>query len=69
MKGFTTYLIDAATNDNCKIFSYDINFENKFLILKKAQYFNFDISRQSSISQKQKILLPCGMIIPHNYKD
>ena len=28
MKGFTTYLIDAATNDNCKIFSYDINFEN-----------------------------------------
>ena len=28
MKGFTTYLIDAVTHDNCKIFSYDINFDN-----------------------------------------
>lgn len=44
MKGFTTYLIDAATNDNCKIFSYDINFENKIFNSKKAQYFNLDIT-------------------------
>ena len=46
MKGFTTYLIDAATNDNCKIFCYDINFTNKIFNSSKAQYVNSDISNK-----------------------
>mgnify|MGYP001279283112 CR=1 FL=1 len=46
MKGFTTYLIDAATNDNCKIFCYDINFTNKIFNSLKAQYVNSDISNK-----------------------
>ena len=44
MRGFTTYLIDAATSNNCKIFSYDINFDNKIFNSKKAKYVNSDIT-------------------------
>lgn len=54
MKGFTTYLIDAATNDNCKIFSYDINFENKVFSSKKAQYNNFDISNKVPLVKNKR---------------
>ena len=46
MKGFTTYLIDAATNDYCKIFCYDINFDNKIFNSPKARYINSDISEE-----------------------
>ena len=46
MKGFTTYLIDAATDDDCKIFSYDINFENNIFNSKKATYINTDITNK-----------------------
>lgn len=54
MKGFTTYLIDAATNNECKIFSYDINFENKVFSSKKAQYNNFDISKKVPLVKNQR---------------
>ena len=46
MKGFTTYLIDAATNDHCKIFCYDINFDNRIFNSSKARYVNSDISKE-----------------------
>ena len=46
MKGFTTYLIDAATDDDCKIYSYDINFENNMFNSKKATYINTDITNK-----------------------
>jgi hypothetical protein len=58
MKGFTTYLIDAATNSDCKILCYDINFENKIFNSKKAQYFNSDISNDiPSIKNKKVVAL------------
>ena len=44
MKGFTTYLINVATNNNCKIFCYDINFANKIFDSSKAIYINPNIS-------------------------
>lgn len=43
MRGFTTYLIDSASSNKCKIYCYDINFENLEFISKKAIYFNHDI--------------------------
>ena len=58
MKGFTTYLIDSATNRNCKIFSYDINFENKIYNSKKAKYINSDITHNlPSIKNKSTVAL------------
>ena len=54
MKGFTTYLIDAATNNDCKIFSYDINFDNKVFNSKKAQYINSDISTNIPLIKNKK---------------
>ena len=54
MKGFTTYLIDAATNNDCKIFSYDINFDNKVFSSKKAEYINSDISGKIPFIQNKK---------------
>ena len=54
MKGFTTYLIDAATNDNCKIYSYDINFENNMFNSKKATYINTDITNNIPLIQNKK---------------
>ena len=56
MRGFTTYLIDAATNDNCKIYCYDINFENKTYNSKKATYFNSDISLNTPELKDEKIV-------------
>ena len=58
MKGFTTYLIDNATHDNCKIYSYDINFENNMFNSKKATYINTDITNKiPSIKNKKTVAL------------
>jgi len=56
MKGFTTYLIDSATNNDCKIFSYDINFDNKVFNSKKAQYINSDISKKIPLIKNKKVV-------------
>ena len=58
MKGFTTYLVDNATHDNCKIYSYDINFENNMFNSKKATYINTDITNKiPSIKNKKTVAL------------
>ena len=58
MKGFTTYLIDAATHNDCKIYSYDINFENNMFNSKKATYINTDITNKiPSIKNKKTVAL------------
>jgi len=58
MKGFTTYLIDTATDKNCKIFCYDINFDNKIFHSQKATYINLDISKNiPSIKNKKVVAL------------
>ena len=58
MKGFTTYLIDAATNSNCKIFCYDINFSNKIFNSSKAIYIDSDITNNiPSIGSKKVVAL------------
>ena len=44
MKGFSTYIIHHATSNDCKIFCYDINFDNLIFKSNKAQYFNHDIT-------------------------
>ena len=54
MKGFTTYLIDAATQDDCEIYSYDINFENNMFNSKKAKYINSDITYKIPIIKNKK---------------
>ena len=56
MKGFTTYLIDAATDDDCKIYSYDINFENNMFNSKKATYINTDITNKIPPITNKKIV-------------
>ena len=56
MKGFTTYLIDAATDDNCKIISYDINFDNKIFHSPKATYINSDISKKIPSVKNKKVV-------------
>lgn len=53
MKGFTTYLIDAATHNDCKIFIYDINFENNMFNSKKATYVNIDITNKIPLIKKK----------------
>ena len=56
MKGFTTYLIDADTNNNCKIFCYDINFANKIFNSPKGIYINSDIPNNiPSIGHKKVV--------------
>ena len=54
MKGFTTYLIDVATDNDCKIYSYDINFDNKVFNSKKAKYINSDISTQIPLIKNKR---------------
>ena len=44
MKDLQLTLSDSATNNDCKIFSYDINFNNKIFNSKKAKYINSDIT-------------------------
>ena len=56
MKGFTTYLIDAATDDDCKILCYDINFDNKNFHSQKATYINSDISNNIPSTQNKKVV-------------
>lgn len=56
MKGFTTYLIDSAAHDSCKIHCYDINFENLEFKSKKATYYNHDINYQEPNLQNEKVL-------------
>ena len=56
MKGFTTYLIDAATNKNCKILCYDISFENIEYRSRKAAYFKYDINENPPNLKNQKVL-------------
>ena len=57
MKGFTTYLIDAATHNDCKIFIYDINFENNMFNSKKATYVNIDITNKIPLIKKKTVAL------------
>lgn len=57
MKGFTTYLIDAATNSECEILSYDINFDNKIFNSKKAKYINADISNNVPLIKRKRVVV------------
>jgi hypothetical protein len=56
MKGFTTYLIDAASDKNCTINCYDISFENIEYKSKKAIYFQNDINKTPPNFKNQKVL-------------
>lgn len=56
MKGFTTYLIDAATNENCRIYCYDINLENNLYNSKKATYINTDITKNVPSINNEKVV-------------
>ena len=56
MKGFTTYLIDAATDKQCIINSYDISFENIEYRSKKASYFKNDINQTPPDIKNHKVL-------------
>ena len=56
MKGFTTYLIDAATDKNSTISCYDISFENIEYKSKKAKYFQNDISKTPPNFKNEKVL-------------
>ena len=56
MKGFTTYLIDAATDKNCLLKCYDISFENIQYKSTKAEYFNHDINQIPPDVKNHKVL-------------
>lgn len=56
MKGFTTYLIDSATNENCKIYCFDINLENNLYNSKKATYINTDITKNVPSIHNEKVV-------------
>ena len=56
MKGFTTYLIDAASDKNCLIKCFDINIENIEYKSKKAEYNNFDITASPPDIKNHKVL-------------
>ena len=56
MKGFTTYLIDAAVSNNCKLKCYDISFENIEYKSKKANYFQQDINQDPPNLKNKKVL-------------
>ncbi len=56
MKGFTTYLIDAATDKSCTISCYDISFENIEYRSKKAKYFQNDIIKTPPNLINHKVL-------------
>ena len=56
MKGFTTYLIDTATNQNCRIYCYDINLENNLFNSKKATYLNTDITKNVPSMHNEKVV-------------
>ena len=46
MRGFSTYIIDKATNENARIHCYDISFNRLEYKSKKAIYNNCDISEK-----------------------
>jgi len=56
MKGFTTYLIDEATDKKCIINSFDISFENIEYRSKKARYFKNDINQTPPDLKNHKVL-------------
>lgn len=56
MKGFTTYLIDEATDKQCIINSFDISFENIEYRSKKAHYFKNDINQTPPDLKNHKVL-------------
>lgn len=56
MRGFTTYIIDAASEKNCLIYCYDISFENLKYKSKKASYFNNDITKTPPNLKGHKVL-------------
>ena len=56
MKGFTTYLIDSASERDCIINCYDISFDNIEYRSKKAKYFNTDINQSPPNIQGHKVL-------------
>ena len=56
MKGFTTYLINSATEQDCIINCYDINFDNIQYKSKKANYFKSDINENPPKIQNHKVL-------------
>lgn len=56
MKGFTTYLIDSASEKDCIINCYDISFDNIEYRSKKAKYFNSDINQSPPKIQGHKVL-------------
>ena len=56
MKGFTTYLIDAATKENCKIYCYDINLDNNLYNSQKATYINTDITKKIPPTKNEKVV-------------
>jgi len=46
MRGFSTYIIEKATNENARIHCYDISFNRLEYKSKKAIYNNCDISKK-----------------------
>ncbi len=55
MKGFTTYLIDAATDNDCKILCYDINLDNNLFVSRKAKYINSDILENYPFIRNERV--------------
>ena len=56
MKGFTTYIIDSATEVDSIINCYDINFDNIEYRSKKAKYFNNDINQNPPNLKNHRVL-------------
>lgn len=56
MRGFTSYIIDAATDENIIMACYDINFENIQFKSSKATYYNTDISENIPNLEGHKVL-------------
>ena len=51
-KGFSTYLIDDAIDNESKIYCFDINLSNREFFSKKAVYFENDLSFVNNIDYK-----------------
>ena len=49
-------MIDAATNNDCEVLSYDINFDNKIFHSQKSTYINSDISENIPSIQNKKVV-------------
>ena len=49
MRGFSTYIIDKATTDDCLIHCYDISFDKIEFKSKKALYNNCDITKSPPV--------------------